>query len=328
MIDALASWPHYLAHTAPIFAALPDHLRGTFYAGDESLALLAKSYGIEATVGYPSRPGGPVIVAGHNDMVQCHPTRELIYVEHGAGQSYLGLDSPSYSGGPARARVGLFLTLNETTAVRERARYPHAAVEIIGSPRVDDLTKAAYERGKTSSDPPVVAFCFHAHIRICPETKCTYPYWWEAVKKLHRDGAWKVLGHGHPREWRKLRSWYEKAGIEAVEDFTEIVRRADLVCVDNSSTGPEAAACGIPVLWLNAPAYRRDVEHGGRFFEWTEGQVTCDDPERLPQRIALALADTHETQNARQLMVDTVYPGWARGRAAAFGASAIEAFVA
>lgn len=325
MIDALASWPHYLCHVAPIFAALPDEIRGTFYAADESLALLAKSYGIDATVGYPYRPGGPVIVAGHNDMVQCHLERPLIYVEHGAGQNYVGIDSPSYSGGGMRERVALFLTLNETTAQRERERYPETPVVVIGSPRVDDLTKAAYDgRGVTSSGAlPVVAFCFHANIRICPETRATYPYWWPAVKEVTR--WFTVLGHGHPREWRKLRGWYEKAGIEAVEDFTDVIRRADLVIVDNSSTGPEAAACGLPVLWLDHPTYRRDVEHGGRFWIWPQGQVSCDDPERLGQRIALALADTQGTRNARQLMADEIYPPWARGQAAQLGAAAIAA---
>mgnify|MGYP001591418379 FL=1 len=326
MIDALATWPHYQAHVLPVFAALSEENRGTFYVGtDEQLILTAKARGVEADLGYPRGVGGLVIVAGHTDMAQC-PDRHFIFVEHGSGQAYAGVDSPSYSGGSMRPRVALFLTLNETTATRERAANPDVPVEIVGSPRLDELTEHAYDRRgpSRSSTPPVVAFCWHAHIKIAPETRATYPYWFPAVRRLHESGAYRVLGHGHPREWRKLRGWYEKVGIEAVEDFADVVAQADLVCVDNSSTGPEfAAATGRPVLWLDAPAYRREVEHGGRFWDWPTGQVSCDEPERLPQRIALALADTHEAANARQVMVDTIYPPWARGRAAELAVEAI-----
>ncbi len=327
MIDALATWPHYLRFVGPIYAALPDTLRGMLYVGAEDRLIdQARAYG-EPLLGYPHRDGGPVIVAGHNDMAQC-PDRHFIFLEHGAGQTYLGIDSPSYSGGK-RPRVALFLTLNEQTAARERATNPDTPVEIIGSPRVDELTRHAYDRRGTRppAAPPVVAFCWHAHIKIAPETRATYPYWWPAVKALHASGAFEVLGHGHPREWRKLRGWYEKAGIEAVEEFSEVVARADLVCVDNSSTLYEAAACGLPVLALNHPAYRRDVEHGLRFWNAIPG-VQCDDPERLPQRIALALADPHDIANERQLIVDEVYPPWTRGRAAELAVAAIERLAA
>ena len=325
MIDALAGWTHFGAHVFPVYAALPAEVRGTCWVDDERLARQAATYGIEAKVGYPTMIGPPVIVASHNDMNQCHPDRPIVYLEHGAGQTYAGVESPSYSGGPNRGRVVLFLTLNAGTAAREQGAYPGVPVEIIGSPRVDELAKIANGRGPQTpaSEPPVVAFCWHAHMKICPETRATYPFWWHAVRRLHTEGAYRVLGHGHPREWRKLRSWYETAGIETVEAFSDVVAQADLVCVDNSSTGPEAAACGLPVLWLDAPQYRRQVEHGGRFWDWPKGQVSCDDPDRLPQRIALALADTHGAYNARQVMVDEVYPGHTRGIAARLGAEAI-----
>ena len=320
MIDALAGWSHYGAHVFPLYAALPEELQGTCWVDDERLALQAKSYGIDAKVGYPTMHGPPVIVASHNDMNQCHPDRAFVYLEHGAGQTYRGVDSPSYSGGPNRGRVALFLTLNDETAKRERARYPDTPVEVIGSPRVDELAKIP--RGPRS-EPPVVAFAWHAHMKIAPETRATYPFWWPAVKRLHADGAYRILGHGHPREWRRLASWYETAGIEATPDLADVIVRADLLCVDNTSAGPEAAACGLPVLWLDAPHYRRDVEHHGRFWDWPNGQVCCDDPDRLAQRIALALADTQGTFNARQVMVDEIYPPATRGEAARLGVEAI-----
>lgn len=58
--------------------------------------------------------------------------------------------------------------------------------------------------------------------------------------------------------------------MEPVSAWEEVVQRADCYVVDNSSTMFEAAALGIPVVVMESPVWRRDVEHGLRFWEYAD----------------------------------------------------------
>ncbi len=134
--------------------------------------------------------------------------------------------------------------------------------------------------------------------------------------------GWELLGHGHPRAYGALRRRWRELGIEAVPDFADVLDRADLLVLDNSSAGPEFASTGKPVLWLNSPAYRRHVHHGGRFWLWPEGQVTVDHPDDLLAGIERALADPPDVALARAAMVAGIY-AYTDGHAAERAAAAI-----
>jgi len=101
--------------------------------------------------------------------------------------------------------------------------------------------------------------------------------------------------------------------------YKDVMERATLLIADNTSMLPEFASTGRPVLFLNSPQYRRDVNHGGRFYEWPEGQVSVDDPADLIAGVHAALEDPQHVQAARSRMVDSVYAhtdGFAAERAA------------
>lgn len=320
LLDALASEKHYLDHLLPLWAAIPEEIRGTFYV---TRPLLREGL----TLGRPRDGQNPVLVASFKDSLQVARTlRDVIYLEHGAGQTYQGDPSAErnggYSGGDGHGSTILFLSPNEAVAERWRERYPGVPAVAIGSPRLESLSRLSttesrrFSRKKSSEK--TVAISFHWHCGICPEADWTFPYYRQVLPAL-RD-RFHLIGHGHPRAWVTLRHEYRKLGIEAVESFDEVLDRASVYAVDNSSTMYEAAALGIPIVALNAPHYRRDVHHGLRFWDQVPG-LQCDQPEALVATIECALEDPPEVSRIREETARSVYPHL--GTAASRGAAAI-----
>ena len=315
-MDAFASHRHLLEHLLPVWTALPEVERGTFYAASKLVRRWARELGVETVFRVPDMPGPAILIANHADYQRCHPGRPVVYLEHGAGQSYVDVpEHPSYSGGKDRDRVAAFLTLNPHTARRESAVYGSERVHVVGSPRLDVLSEMV--RAPRESRP-VVAFAWHWDCGLVPETRWAFPAFQGAVKRLAASGRYSVLGHGHPRVWPQLRRWYEAHGIEAV-GFRDVLARADVLCVDNSSVGYEAAALGIPTIWLNAPVYRKDVEHGLRFWSHVPGPQV-DDPAELEGAIVERLNVPGRWPQRSSHIADQVYPSWTRGQAAELAA--------
>jgi CDP-glycerol glycerophosphotransferase (TagB/SpsB family) len=115
--------------------------------------------------------------------------------------------------------------------------------------------------------------------------------------------------------WRQL-------GIEHVTLFDAVAARADLYVCDNSSTLYEFAALGRPVVVLNSPAYRRDLDLWPRFWRCADVGVQVDRPDDLEVAIHLALDDPPAIAARRRAVVDEVYP-LLDGRAAQRSAEAI-----
>lgn len=319
LVDSYASLPHYAEHLQPVL----EQLERRSLLGERWAPRHGEWWGRAMARRDLSRP---VLVAGFADAQRVTPS-PVILLEHGAGQAYVDTTNGSYSGGAGWERAVLFLCPNEAVARRWRATYRAPAV-VVGAPKLDRWHDPARDlaQSRAVNHAPVVAITFHWECSIVPETRSAWQHYDRALPELvtwAEQAGVELLGHGHPRLWGKIERRWRKLGVEPVEHFDEILERADLLVGDNTSALPEFASTGRPVLWLNAPWYRRDVDHGGRFWTWPQGQVCVDEPDELPERILQALADPPPARLSRSRMVQRVYP-LRDGRAAERAADAIE----
>jgi len=324
-IDAYATFPHYAAHLLPVLAALPDDRRGNLYISRPLREALPG-----ALVSMPPQSRAPLLVAGYQDR----PTRRPhVLVSHGAGQTYLGCESPSYDGGPGREHIGLFLCPREESAARNRARYPGAVCVPVGAPILDTWARIPAPQ----NDRLTVAVSFHWQCRMhrtlpdgaremIPEAGWAFPSWRETIGRLAREPSIDVIGHGHPRAREKLRGYWADLRVEAVWSPEEILRRADVLVIDNSSFAYEWAAVGRPVVLLNDADWRPDVEHGLRFWDRVPG------PQVWPEGGLFDLLDAIDAAcrrwtDGRRRVTEQVY-GPTDGRASVRAAEAILAWEA
>lgn len=315
MIDAFASEQHYADHLVPIWRALQE--RGTFWACGP-VADRLDSAGLDPRASRRPDTDRPVMVASYRDLWTAGAGPHVL-VEHGAGQQY-GNASPSYSGGHGRETVGLFICPSQTVAARNRAAYASAQAVAVGAPALD-----AYHGGSPASGG-AVAISFHWECTVAPEARSAFRHYRSALMLLAARFG-EVIGHGHPRVFEQLRPIYERCGIEPVADFAEVLARAGVYAVDNSSTLYEFASTGRPVVVMNAPWYRRDVEHGLRFWEYADVGVQVDEAEDLPGALELALSDPPAQAARRAEVIEQVYEA-TDGKAAERAARAIEDWMA
>jgi len=332
-VYALATERHFVDHLAPIWNALPEEVRGTFYCGGgpgRPRLAYTQAVGVhgitEACGGMPKRRHrGLAMVAASGDLnrvVRASPDMRMVMFEHGCGLSYNRRQN-SYAGARNRPNVDLFIFPNELSAGKQRVAHPDVRIEVLGSsPRLDPWAPGGTSRleyeARRAGRPPCVCISFHWDCQVVPETRSALPYYRKRFTDL-LDRGWEVIGHAHPRIIDHAEIAYRAAGIETVRDFAEVMDRADLYAIDNSSTLYEFAATGRPVIALNCPRYRKHVRHGLRFWSDIPGPQV-DGPEDLPDVIERALTDPREYRNLRESAIKSVYPqhdGGATSRAAA-----------
>lgn len=290
-IDALASRSHYADHVRPVFDALPD--AGVFHGKG------------------PLASGAPTIVASHLDSALAQ-RREVIYMEHGSGQTYMPRH-PSYAGGRGKSHVRLFLSPSERVAAANRRAYPDVAHAVIGCPLLD-----RWIGHKTHNTEPVIAFAWHWEgLGVAPEARSAFRHYASAVPTL----PFRLLGHAHPRAMSRLRPFYEKHGIEVAETFAEVLERADVLVFDNTSAGFMFAATDRPVVVLDAPWYRR--AWGGRFWDWADVGVRISEARDLARAIEMALRDYSHSHWRRRTISRQIY-GELDGQATRRALEAIE----
>jgi len=341
VIDFAAGEPHFADHLAPIYAALEPHERGRFFAlGDGMVGYLARVYGIAAEPALRLELGWPVVVASWGDLravtegerrvprpggkpgvivrqagmssARTQPRVPVVFVEHGAGQTYRDTDSPSYAGGRRRDAVRLYLAPGDHVARNNAARYPDTPTEVVGCPKLDRWHlegRPPARRGAELGRRPAVAVSFHPDFpHIAPECLSAFSWYRDALASLAAaDRPYDLLGHAHPRRWPELRAWWAGIGVEPVERFDEVVARADCYVVDNSSTLYEFASLDRPVVALDAPWMRRSVEHGLRFWSHADVGVRIGQASALDTAIRLALTDPAEIADRRRRLVADVY---------------------
>lgn len=249
----------------------------------------------------------------------------VVYVEHGAGQTYegdpRGVAFPSYSGGTGLERAVLFVCPSETVAARWRARYPATPTVAVGAPKLDRWLREPPGHGLARPSFPTVAFTFHWECALVPETRSAWRYYDEALPGLASGTEWGFLGHGHPRIYGVLHRRWQKLGVSHTPDAGDVFTEADLLVADNTSLLYEFAALDRPVVVLNAPWYRRDVSHGLRFWDYPPG-LQCDRPADLAATVRRALEDPPEARAIRERAVAHAY-AHLDGRAAERAAAAI-----
>lgn len=315
-LDLLASEPHFLDHLAPVYAALPPEIKGDLvlihsrFAGpvDPKMMLArATSRGVQATREL-SPEDRPTLVASFGDLKTARLLGRTRFaaIEHGIGQSFVDSKHGSYAGGNGREDVSLFLTPNDHSGNRWRQAYPRARVAVVGCPKLDSLPMRETD-GETDR-PSTVAISFHWGGGYPPETRSAWDNYRNHLAPLLE--RYTVIGHGHPRHLANLARSYKKLGIPLVTDFTDVCRQADLYVCDTNSTIFEFASTGRPVVLLNKPGrdgYRKDVNHGLRFWDAATVGVQCDRPEDLVDKVTEALADPPEQQAAREVALSIVY---------------------
>jgi CDP-Glycerol:Poly(glycerophosphate) glycerophosphotransferase len=302
-LDVLAGESHFLLHLVPVWNALPEDLQGTFFVRTPRLLQAARSLGLrdaDCMIPFP-RTGNAALVASWGDLRLIPDKVPTAYMEHGAGFTYLG-NHPSYAGGRGHDNVTLFLCPNERVANINRREYPDAIIEVVGCPKLDHV-KVRGVQGRT------VAVSFHWPARVCPETSWAFPEYRNYLRSLSDLADVTVLGHGHPRIYKLLAKWYAKLGtIETVEDFNDVLDRADLYIVDTSSTMYEFAAAGRPVVTLNSAHYRRNVHHGLRFWEHIPGPQVDKGAELAATVRGMIDGDWESWEDARKDAVAAVFP--------------------
>lgn len=244
--------------------------------------------------------------------MQANPAHRFALVEHGAGQAYEQPD-PSYSGGPQRDAAVLFLCPNEVSAARNRATYPNVPAEVVGSPRVDWLIERSRDAPVDTHGQPTVALSFHwkGPLGVPAEARWALPHYESSlhvvIQALQRRGV-EVIGHGHPRMHSHFAGLWRRLGIEHVPRFDDVTARAGVYVCDNSSTLYEFAALGRPVVVLNSPAYRRELNLWPRFWACADVGVQVDRPEDLEVAVQLAIEDPPAVAARRARAVAEVYP--------------------
>lgn len=312
-LDAYASERHYLDHLLPVWQALRPDERGTLYVtpavAHSRAALLPDGH----AVGMPTRRGHPVLVASFWDSRRVAP-RPTILMEHGIGQTYTRPHG-AFAGGPQRGNVALFLCPTQRAADLNRARYPRTPSVVVGIPRLDD------QWPRRMPERPTVAVAFHWDSDFVPETRSALPHYRAALPGLAADSRWTLLGHGHPRAEKVMRRTWEWVGAEYEPDFGRVLDRSDILVCDNSSIIYEWAATDRPVVVLDAPWYRRNVEHGLRFWSHADVGLRVSGPGELADAVGESIADP--ARERRRAVVADLFGDLLDGCAARRAADAI-----
>ncbi len=336
-VDFFARRTHYIDHMAPVWMALDESLRGSFYAPN-LIQEYAASKGMDVVALRPAGvnnkldvapPGnGPLVTCAYADLqiaVRKNPKRPQIFMQHGVGLTFA---HTAYAGGAGMQReVSLFLDPNEHTRALIAKTFPHKAGFVVGTPKLDHWQ--LQERGKRKEErgKPVVCISFHWDgSAIAPEAGNAFEHYRTILPELARCEQFALIVHGHPRNLGALGLYYQQCGIEVVWDFEEVMERADLYVNDCSSTLYEFLVTGKPVVILNAPEFRRGIYSGIRFWEYTDVGPQVEQPADLLEAVLGELANAGKRKEERERAVRELYPYL--GQSATRAAEVIESFAA
>lgn len=323
LADFLAHEKHFLDHLYPMYRETPEEFRGDFILPKGLVEYARSAYGIERIVQYHGNRAQArihmskdrrrlVVCSASGDQIQvARSGRFSIFTQHGAGQSFKRIQS-SYAGFPGRKNIAALIFPGDHPANRDRPLYPDAEVFVVGCPKLDPWHSGELKPPK--NDKPVVVYSSHWDCHVVPETRSAFWHMLPGLQALSdaQGEDFELYGHGHPRALKHWRPEYKKRGIPVIRHFSEVMERADLYIMDHMSTLYEFASAGRmgngrPVVVLNSPKYRKNVEHGLRFWSAADVGIQVDNPEDLVGAVYEALADPVERQKNRREAVEQVF---------------------
>lgn len=324
---AFASEPHYVDHAWPYLSCVSPSKRGPLVVPwvdrfDPKPALL-RAYTAGAVVvnlgpfrhkkqhedaleywKHPDFPGSVCVVVSQRDYKTAEAwfPKRIVRGEHGAGQTYVGLDHHSFAGGPGHTGCLAATAPNATVAVKIQAAHPSLPVAPVGPIKLYAMKQAiALQPREPDSKLLVLSFRYPGTEGHCQELASA----WGHYSDMPDPVGWKVAVHLHPRaRGGPIEAWARKRGWEIITEFWEVVRRGAVLAVDNSSLAVEwyyLRPCGNLIL-MNQPSYRQWVNHGLRFWDMSEwpGVYSIDGPGELP--VALETAEAFQPRETD--------PGW------------------
>lgn len=305
-----ASRSHYAAHLEPV----RDAVGGVAFGTRQSLW------------GRLDTPTASLVVVASAVDALRFADRRVVYIEHGSGQSYQGdpdgARSSSYSGGPGLGHVVLFVCPNEAVAARWSAVYPDAVTAVVGCARLDQHHD---RRAVRLPGLPRVAFTFHWDCKLCPETRSGWRWWRDTVIGCCQATGYEVAASAHPRAPGTL-STFRSMGVPVFDDVDKLLSWADVLVADNTSALYEACALGVGTVVLNAPWYRRDMDHGLRFWSHVPGRM-IDEKTDLEAAIRAEIEHPDDYRYVREHAAQAAYGGMVDGQATKRAAAAIIAVV-
>lgn len=335
LLDALIRQAYYVPHVAPIWNAVPKERRGKVYVSEVVMAEARQH--IEAQWLEPYEDGGEcgsarnfILTAGYGDALR--PTRQnkerrVILMEHGIGLTF---GNAAYADGIGqRTRITHFLVPNQHTLNKLHPNLKDHPAAVIGVPKMD---KWANKNSFTMPDKPTIAISFHHGDKNARPggAGSAWEHYAEVLPVL--AARYKLLLHAHPvfRDDSPLKELYKsimdaKPGTELVDDFEDVLRRADVYLNDASSTMYEFIITGKPVVILNAPWFKKDEQYGIRFWEYADIGEQVDEPSDLLAAMDRAIEHPERHAEQRQQAVRELFPYL--GSAAQRAADAILSFM-
>lgn len=299
-VDFLSTEGHYNDHLKPIWDALPESAKGSWF---QHVA--------------PEKPTGNVTLVCSVGNLRLLKGAPALFMEHGSGYSYINEKNerfhPSYAGSPSRPGVIRFLNNHEIVHDLNAKAHPKIPGVIVGTPKMDEWSKRSWTR----PDDPVAVYSTHWECRVVPETRSAHKQFRWALRPRNRDDRFTWNGHAHPRSWNIVKHDYSNFQVPKIKNFADVLDDASVYVADTTSTLYEFAYTGKPVVVMNASFYRKDVNHGLRFWDYVPG-LQVDHWKDLNGAVLRALDGEGEDLRARA--VDVVYPvrdGTSAKRAAA-----------
>jgi hypothetical protein len=301
-LDFFATQKHYLDHLKSIWETFPA--RNRFWVSQEIAEYAEKVLG-EVFIGQP-KGIRPVLVSCYGDMVSIirdSPEAKVILMEHGIGMTY---GTAAYADGYGRrAAVSMFLLQSQYVAKKMDSRLT-APRSVIGIPKLDPWV-GEFNRPHPMPQQPVLGLSFHhSNYSNVPEAQNAWEIYVKILPKLAKK--YHVIGHGHPLELNNFRPVYEKNGIEFVDNFEEVMRRADILLFDCTSAGFEYLVTGKPVIILNSPKFRRDKQWGIRFWDYSNIGPMVEGPEELLKTIEMVILDPDRYKEQRKNAIKNLIP--------------------
>lgn len=319
-IDFFARREHFVDHMLPVWQKLPKENRGEFYLHHSVV-----NYAIKCGLDYSEivqliksdKPDSlmievygdnPLVCSAYGDMVNAYkynPNRVYILMEHGVGLTFG--NNAGYAGGLGlRLAADCFLAPNEyiakkTESVLDTTQY------VIGTPKLDKWAGNSFHY--TMPEKPTVCISFHwdgSH--VAPEASNAASVFGtdHILSELQKE--FNMIAHCHPKARDTYRPLFEKNGIEFVENFNDVMECADIYVNDASSTMYEFLVTGKPVILMNAPHFRKFINYGIRFWDYTNIGYQVKNLTELRKAIQDTIRDPNKFIKQRIKAVEDLYP--------------------